>query len=159
MQGKVNKVFQKNGRYSICIDDVWYGGPNAGKVKPDCNDGDQVEFEFTANGNFKNITSINVVGGGATSPASSNTSAPAGSRDVAILHQSCRKDAIALVAAALEASAMPLPAKNADKLDAVLAMVDDLTGRFFIDTTEVIAAGGVDASDIVPDAAGVDGDL
>lgn len=51
-------------------------------------------------------------------------------KDQRIELQSCRNSAIALVTAALQHDALKLPAKQADKWDALKALVDELTGDY-----------------------------
>lgn len=69
---KVNTKFGEKDTYSVQIDGQWYG--NGFKPLPEINDGDTVEFEFSMNGAYKNISHITKVAGGASTPASGGRS-------------------------------------------------------------------------------------
>lgn len=90
-------------------------------------------------------------GGG--NPASSNnrrgsTGSGYGSRkledpvQVSITQQSARNAAIQALNVAAQADAIPLPAKKADKLDAFLALVDQVAERYYKETLKIAKAGG-----------------
>lgn len=65
---------------------------------------------------------------------------------VSITQQSARNAAIELVKVALQHDACPLPAKKADKFDALLDLVDTVAERYYLQTTEVAKAGGYKAT-------------
>ena len=52
-KGTITRVFNKDGRYGVQLDneDVWYNGFGNANVE----NGDKVEFEYLINGRFKNI--------------------------------------------------------------------------------------------------------
>ena len=54
-------------------------------------------------------------------------------RDASIQYQSSRKDAIEFVGLILKADAVKLPAKQADKLESLEALVDHYTSKFLTD--------------------------
>lgn len=54
-----------------------------------------------------------------------------------IQHQASRNSAIELVKVAVQADALALPAKKADKMDALVALVNELTDQFNADTVAV----------------------
>lgn len=60
-------------------------------------------------------------------------------KDAVIQVQAARNAAIALVTTALANDALPLPIKKADKLDAMVGVVDELTEQFFLDNDKVDA--------------------
>lgn len=138
-----NFVVVENGQ------DVWYGH---GFAPPKFQEGDTVSFEWTQNGNFKNVLprTVRVVAGEpASSPApqQSQSAPPArggfGNNQLAIQYQASRNSAIAVVEAAIRSDSLPLPAKKGDRYDALLALVDDLTNQFHIKTDKVVENGGV----------------
>ena len=57
-------------------------------------------------------------------------------KDKIIQWQSCRNSAIAVLELALKADALPLPAKKAEKLDALVGAVNELTEQFFKENNE-----------------------
>jgi len=61
-----------------------------------------------------------------------------------IQHQASRNAAIAVVGTALANDALSLPAKKGDKLDAILAVVDEVTDRydFAVDAVGIAAGNG-----------------
>lgn len=74
-------------------------------------------------------------------------------RQLSIHYQSSRNAAIALVDAALKAGdIIALPAKKADKFDALLALVDRVSERYFLALEDVIKAGGITPT--IPDPTG-----
>jgi len=140
--------------WSIKVNDSWYGGM---WDEPACKEGDTVEFTVTRNGQYENVAknSLSVIPslpstGGATGDGPAAVTNPTQTK---IAWQAARNSAIALVAAALGAEAIQLPAKKGDKYDALLDIVDDLTVRYFQDTSDVDATintitGGAPAADV-----------
>ena len=142
------EVTTRNGpatSYSLMVAGEWY---SAGFAEPKCNEGDNVEFGVTQNGQYKNINknSIRVVGAGdSTVSVAISPSVPAPtSRDISIGYQSSRKDAIQIVSSLIAADAIALPAKKADKYGAFLALIDEVTAKCFNDLQTVVKAGGLD---------------
>lgn len=87
-------------------------------------------------------------GGNAAPPARGGVSKPAAKsdglskdewarKDAVIQLQSCRNSAIAVVAAALQHEALPLPAKKGEKFDALVGAVNELTEQFFLGNDDV----------------------
>ena len=148
-QGTVEKIVQKPTRnggtaYSFVIDGTWYGH---GFDAPKFGEGDTISFDYQQNGNFKNVNAKSVQkvqAPAAQEPAQG--AAPArnyGSNQVAIQYQASRNAAIEAVGLALQADALPLPAKKGDKFDALLALISDVTVQFHAATDKVVADGGV----------------
>jgi hypothetical protein len=163
--GTVVKVVQKAGKYSIMGDDEnWYGcwTNNPGNIE-----GKNVTFSYKENGNFKNADTktIKVIDNGgatATSAIPPTASVPSKAkyeprRDSAIQIQGCRNTAVAFVGMAVQAGAVGLPAKKADQLDALEALVNIYAAKFYIDTDKVQANGGV-LDDTVVDAVSTEED-
>jgi len=161
MEGYLNKIGKKqgqgrNGPYTLFSAEIggdWYGcGFNA----PNAKEGDYVTFDVVQKGQYKNAENIVVAsnsnsGGGNGAKASAPP--PVNKKDVSIHFQSCRKDAIQTVALLLsgdDKAAVKLPAKQAEKYDAVLALIDELTTRYYLRLDEVIEEGGVSVEDLVP---------
>lgn len=130
-------------------DGVWYGH---GFEEPKFVKGDNVEFTFAENGNFKNVDASTVVVkavAAATAASGSSSSAPVSTsyddRQLAITYQAARKDALQIVEMALANDALSLGAKKADKLGVLESMVDKMTMQFFEDT-KILGKAAVDLS-------------
>ena len=152
-QGTVNKIHYNGKAYNAEIGGAWYG---CGFEKPKFEEGQVIEFEFGNNGKFKNMMheTVKVLG-----TDSGSKPAPKGGavdpqvwidKDISILYQSCRKDAIQFVNVLLTSSAVTLPAKKADQADAIKALVEDYAAQFYVKTKDVIEAGGCTLEDSVP---------
>lgn len=112
--------------------------------------GQEIEFEanLAADGKSADVVQGSVkkvahtVGstGGTDSGAVSN-------RQNSIEYQSARKDAIAFLGVALGVEAVKLPAKQADKLDALDALLDAYTSQFFSDIAVLGAVARVTANE------------
>jgi len=123
--------------YNFKVNNAWYGH---GFVAPAFNKGDNISFEYSANGKFNNadVSTIAVL---AEAPAASPAAAAqpaAGSnawddRQNSILYQSSRKDALTLVGLGLQYGELSLGSKKADKLVVLEATVDKYTEQFFAD--------------------------
>lgn len=146
--GVVEKIVSKPTRtggtaYSFVIEGKWYGHAFD---KPAFVEGDNISFDYKENGNFNNANpkSVKIV---ASEPAAKGGPAPAKggyqNNQVAIQYQASRNAAIHAVEAAVAGGIVPLPAKKADQYDAYLALIDDLTNRYHMDTDQVVTAGGV----------------
>ena len=151
--GVVGKVFNRGKMWSLQVGDEWYGN---GFDEPACKEGEAVEFNWdsnTKNGRtYKNISkgSIKIKQGAAPSAPSYAPPASPGARDVSIQYQSSRKDALVLFPLLVEAGAISLPKEKAAKYDAVLALVEEITNKFYIDIQTTVENGGVDMEDMVP---------
>lgn len=55
-QGTVKAVSNKDGKYGINIEDIWYNGFGSAP----CNKGDEVSVEFEVSGNWKNVKKVEV---------------------------------------------------------------------------------------------------
>lgn len=165
IQGVVEQtgVANRNGKnvYSLKVNGQWYGG--IWEVDPQAPAGTQVAFEANQNGNFWNIKkgSLSKTVGEAQQPTQqpSTQQAPAApaapvvnTRDISILYQSSRKDALALMPLMFEQGAIKFPAKvkEADKYDTILALVDEMAARFYLKAKEVVDNGGPSEDDVVP---------
>lgn len=157
--GKVFRVFEKewpskfpgkkgNKTYSIKLEDdpIYYRTPKekyeglrfAGIAEP----GNMVTFdaepinETSAQINGA-VTLVEQPKSQATAPvANGSTASGSGSyadRDVSIRYQSSRKDALEFVSLIVKAEAVKLPAKQADKLEALEALVDHYTAIYLAD--------------------------
>lgn len=164
MQGYINKISTKQGNghngpytmYKVQIEGEWYGH---GFKAPNANEGDYVEYNVVQKGQYKNVEGIKPIQGGGNSgggspSAAAPASAPINKKDVSIHYQSSRKDAIQTLGVLLANEAVKLPAKQADKYDAALALIDELTARYYLKLEDVIADGGVTEEDLVPPTGG-----
>lgn len=156
MQGHVNSITSKSGQgargpwtlFNIEIDGQKYG---CGFDKPNVQEGQYVEFDVVQKGQYKNAENLRV----STAAPTASTGAPQGAmpinkRDVSIQYQSSRKDAIQMLGVLLTSEAIKLPAKQADKYDAALAIVDEITAQFYLKLESVIDEGGVSLEDAIP---------
>jgi len=153
-KGVVETVRTNNaGYYNIKVGGEWYG---AGKVRPNVNDGDYISFVFTRRGQYMNLDpkSIEVQQGtvqAAPSVRGVASSAGGGGRNdywekkaekdenvqASINWQAARNSAIAACTAMVEHGIVSLPAAKAKKFDVFMALVDDVTARYFADTAYV----------------------
>lgn len=139
--GVVEKISQRGNAFNICVDGNWYG---FGFTEPDFKEGVTVEFDVAMRGRYANVDNdtFKVV----KKASASKKGGTAGGynsyddRQRSINWQSARNAAIAIATTAVEAGVVALPAAKAKKLDAVLALVDELTGRYYYDT-ELVATG------------------
>ena len=164
VQGVVEKVDSFNtatGKtvFSVHLNGIKYGGM---WENPNVFSGDQVSFDGVQNGQYWNVgkNSMQIIAKAAagaplpTPTVGAGVAAPQGSnsRDVSIVFQSSRKDALALlpVLLAQEAIIFPKSAKTADKYDALVAIVYELTVQNYMQVQDAIANGGVSTEDMVP---------
>lgn len=131
--------------YSIKLDNgTLYG---TGDVKPAANKGDLVKFEAEKNDkgywNIKNPKSIKVAAGKGTPPPAGGSAGNGGggyskggvrgndATQAAIIVQNACTAATSLIVAALDKEAIALPAKKADRLDALLDAHHRITEELF----------------------------
>lgn len=129
--GKVESKSKKG--TGIKVNGDWFNGTS--QTLASVNWKDEISMEVDG----KNITSISVTG-----TSSAPTPAASGRKDnvqAAIIFQSSRKDAVQVVAAALEANVLPMPTKQAEKYDSFMALVDQVTERYFKEAMEVQTTG------------------
>ena len=137
-QGVVETVHQnKAGFYSVKLPDGWYG--TGTKTAPSLKQGDMIKFEYSMNGQYKNLdiktlVKLDSAPAGDTQPKS--TWVPEKDRQKSIIFQSSRKDAIEIIKTAQAAGCLALPTKKADQFDALLALVDELTVKLAVKATE-----------------------
>ena len=159
--GTVAMVGSKNGYSYLKLDDgVFYG---FGKSNPKCNEGDAVTFEYTTNqkgdtvynnGDAKTLEVLEDAPERPAAPASNQYSSGSGSKwttndywrtkfehevnktQPEIRHQASRSDAIAVLRIAQDAGVLDLPKTKGKGLDALFAMVTELTEQFAGETDE-----------------------
>ena len=137
--------------YNVVIGGKKYG---AGFNKPPAEVGQTVEFDASQNQkgywDAKNIRVTAAVAPPAA-PAGNGGNFGGGSsyndREMSILIQSCRKDAIAGASALLAAGALPLGQKKGEMADVFWAYVQNITEVLYKDTRAVIDNGGFDYQD------------
>jgi len=153
-KGTVEKVFRnKAGYYNANVDGEWYG--TGAKNPPSFDEGDYIEFTFTRNGKFMNMDPSSVqkkeasVSSGAK--VSSFAKKSAGGKDdywakkeerdanvqASINWQSSRNAAIAAVGAMIQNDVVSMPSAKAKRYDVFMALVDEVTTRYFHDTQHV----------------------
>lgn len=137
--------------YNIKVNGEWFGH---GFQKPIFEKGDNISFEYSQKGQYKNVVArtVQVLGGGqqqqAQAPAQrGGGGAPAPSKpndtQMAIQYQASRNSAIETVNILITHSAVPLPTKKADQYEAVMSLIDDITNQFYVKTSKVVENGGV----------------
>jgi len=161
MQGYVQKISTKQGMgkngpytmYNVQIEGEWYG---CGFNKPAANEGDFVEFDVEQKGQYKNAKNVKSVAGQpapAPAPVSNNSATvvqlPVNKKDISISYQHCQKEAHRLLDTLLKNDAVKLPAKQADKYDAALALVNEISDHLFIKLESIIKDGGVKVEDLI----------
>ncbi len=144
--------------YNIVVDGVSYG---AGKFAPRVSPGDVVSFTAEQKGRYNNIVpkTISVVGKGAAPAPRAAPAAAAptrggndfGKNQDVISKQAARNSAIAMFRELRELDALPIgkTAKAGDKLEAAVAIVDQLTEKFYnysIGVSEVKAEAAAKAA-------------
>lgn len=155
MQGYVERIVERSGTgrngpyvmYSIVVNNETLG---SGFKRPDCREGDYIEYSIDQAGKYKNIKDMKVVPAGSASPQTGSAPLPVNKRDVSIHYQSCRNAALTAVDIMLRNEAVKLPAKQADKYDAFLAIVQEITNQFYVKLESVIEEGGVTLEDMIP---------
>lgn len=155
ISGRVEKIYSKEYKpgkfmYSIVVNGTFYG---VGGRKPSVAEGDNVQFVATQNGKFWNVDgNVEVLSQGTTPRSSASAPAASPVANDRQLFEERKQDAIALQAArntALTAAglligngAIKLPAKPADIGDVVLALVDDLTARYYAEVRGIYEGKG-----------------
>ena len=149
----------QKGFHSLKIDDVWYG---YGMYAPKCEKGSTVSFSYETKGDFNIIDSKSFkVAEGAVSKPVVKSGGAAGTRDkywedkaetdkvqqrIRETH-AARSQAIETVGALVDAGAVKLPVKESGRYDALMALVDELTNRYFEDITERFYSGDINVID------------
>lgn len=112
-----------------------------GESKPNCAKGDFVSFGYAEgrNGRFEvDVKSIKVQQAEVVQAGGSRSWKPDpgvyDKRQETIEYQAARNSAIAAAGVILQAGALKLPAKEADKYKVVVELIHDLTGRYFAET-------------------------
>ena len=137
--------------FSIKVGGEWYG---CGFKRPDVEENDFIEFTWDANGKYRNanVDSIKKVAAAAAerAPAIPTSSAPMGqddywgrkeSRDLdtqkRIQLQASRNAALEATRILVDTGAVKLPATQNKKYEAILAVIDEITARFYHQTSEL----------------------
>lgn len=165
IQDKVRRVISRKTpkavAYTVQLENEGYIG--VGFQAPPCNEGDTISLQYELNDRgYKQMVkgSMQVLQSGAPAPAPQPQAAPQAAqggeskqgywdakakKDVetqrAIQYQASRNAAIDVAKMALENDCLSLGAKKADKLDILLAFIDETTDRFNQDVSDVIQTG------------------
>lgn len=149
VQITVEKILERNGRYSFVDEDgEWYG---LNKSRPRFEEGDTVQFEFSRNGKYKNVEgTVHVVSGGDAAPAAPKKARAADimtkddywarkeANDVytqrEIRWQASRNAALEFLKVALSVDALPLTKKGVDKEELLTEYLNVYTQQFYTDT-------------------------
>lgn len=116
----------KSPLYSFAMGGEWYG---CGFDNPNLTEGDSISFEFTEGqwGKEANVKSISKEAAASPTKGVSHSVNP-DARQMSIVYQSSRKDAIHLIEIALVQGAVKLP--KTDGYGTLLGLVDDLALDF-----------------------------
>jgi uncharacterized protein YkvS len=138
VKGVVEKINKNGEYYGVLIGEDWFG---AGKYRPKFDEGDEVSFDFTMNGKYKNMDYKTVTvlgkgsGGGTQSSSGGGTKAASTTnwdlKDKRITYLASRKDAIEITRLCADKDAFVLPAKKSDRMDVILEFIDELTGTMY----------------------------
>jgi hypothetical protein len=147
--------------YSLKVNGTWY---SVGFKNPNVQTGQEVSFPVTQNGQYWNLTkgaTVSITGGGAAAQAPVQQAQQAASQGVSkdeywkrkeekdvekdkrIQYLASRKDAIEVAKLLNDAGALKLPAKQADKCDALLAFIGELTEQYAEEATNCASASQV----------------
>lgn len=121
----------------------WYMGK--GDVLTDAIPGAEVKLKYENKANYKWVTDVEIVTKAKTTSATTQATAEnkvqtkkqtgyekaQDDRQRVIVYQAARNAAIEMAKVAAQSDALALPAKKADKFDALAAFVDELTVKFF----------------------------
>lgn len=136
-KGVVEVVRQndKSGMWSFKVGDYWYG---AGKYQPKFSQGDEIEFDYSMRGEYRNLVfkTVTVLGRGtggaaASAPAQVASGTNWDLKDKRITFLACRKDAIQLATIAADKDAITLPTKKSDRLAVIMELVNTLTNDLY----------------------------
>lgn len=147
VKGTVEKISNRGKAWNINVSGNWYG---FGFEAPQFSEGATVEFDVQMRGRYANVdkdTFKVVAEKAAASPNKGSTGGYSNSydsRQQSINWQSARNAAIAFVDVASQLGAVTLPAAKAKKLDALAALVDNFTERYYYDT-EAVATGDIES--------------
>lgn len=140
VQGVVERINKNdNGFYGVLMADEWYG---AGKYKPKFDEGDEVSFEYSMNGKYRNMEFKTVTllekGKGSNETSAAGVGSGGGGaktnwdlKDKRITYLASRKDAIEITRLAIDKDALPLPAKKEARLEVIIAFVDETTAAMY----------------------------
>lgn len=142
MQAFLQKIDEKDTRAGKMYDLVFSDGNKigAGKFPPkNLEVGGYYNYEFTQNGNFKNLTAgslskITAPAGVTPPPLKTTASGATGgfdNRQEVISKQAALNSALAFATLLQAADALPVPAAKAKKADAIEALVMDYTAKYY----------------------------
>ena len=152
MVGVIEKVFEKNGRWALLINQEWYGN---GYVKPDAQEGATAKFTIEMNGRYKNIAPGTLQikpgapvatggapkargGGGSNYAQKEQYWADKETRDIEtqkrISYQAATNTALAMITAAMDRDLIAQPkGKNlGDRFEAFKAIVEEQAEHVFV---------------------------
>ena len=145
--GIVEKIYENQTKtgmttYAFVVDGVRYGTYN---IKPPCNQGDMIEFTFTAKGDFNNADAKSIrksekqPAPAQAAPVAAYANAGGSSRSDAvqdaITFQAARKDAIQFLELLSSLDVLDLGSKSkGQKIKNAEAYLDGYTKRFYEDT-------------------------
>lgn len=145
MQAFVNEILAKDTKAGVMYDYVMSDGNKvgAGKFKPKGVEvGDYIQYEIKMNGNFKNFQPGSVSKldppAGVAAPAKQPNFVPSGDkRQEVISKQAALNSALTLVGILASTDSLPIPktAKQADRADLLLNVVNHYTALFYNQAT------------------------
>ena len=139
IEGVVEKTSSQDGRNpdnskkwtkkGLMVNGKWYNvfvNKDNESVLARVNEGTVVKIETEQNGQYTNVARVEIMSAAETaaSPAAAKSVAVSGEKDFRITYLASRKDALAFVAMLIPLDVLPIPAKKADKADAILGYVN-----------------------------------
>lgn len=145
VSGVVDKIWEKDGKYSIIIDDVFY---STYTTKPKCNEGDTITMNFTKRGRFCNADpkSIEINDAAPAAVASSEAGGKGKNKQDIIQYQAARNTAMEFLKITLEQGAVKLSAKQDAKYDELMGLLHEVTDQFFAEAANL---GVVEMPDVI----------
>src|SRR4030065_1108457 len=147
----IKTKFGMRNKVSVLVNGEWYGAvanKENEEVMAKVKENDIVKVEYTKNGDFKNVDSVEIIAENTPQAVEEikKTKGEKGAKEVAesvqklndkdlrITYNGSLKSAIEFVDMALRNDLLAIPTKKADKLDAVYEYVKEYTNRFVTDT-------------------------
>lgn len=126
------KVWTKKG---LLVNGDWYNAfvsKENQAILGSVSQGDAVRITTEQNGKYVNVTNVERMGAAqaAASPQVVKSASVASEKDYRITYLASRRDALALVTSLLPLDVLPLPAKKADKVDAIIGYISYYADKF-----------------------------
>lgn len=146
--GILQKANERNGYWSICVDDKWY---STYKTNHSDKEGRAIEVEYEEverNGRtFRNAKKVKVVNTPAPAAAAGGAPMSADARQQSIVMQSSFRTAAEILGTMVAADALTLGSKKADKFDILMDAHQEIALRLYKGAMDPASVVGDDAED------------